>query len=288
MNYKLLKSNILFLVIVMLGCGCSQQEFLSMGDSQVTDANGLCSFGTNLALGAITARSRNDGYLKSDDEIKCMYFFLFPYRMKIADITAGGAGLTEYRFKYLRCSLNQNMYLDVFQTISICSRDKIVPDKDIKRLLRHLFHSNFLNTDVLVAVNKGKAISKGLIRDQLMKWLIVTRANYELNYYILQGNRYMMRKLYRQGLLSHEEAVYFLGRWYSRLCRLDVSMIEDMEFFQLISRDEADTLMKYEVNQNPILKEYVGFDKFDKNTIMKISEKISKNIRKPDSLPVGF
>jgi hypothetical protein len=197
---------------------------------------------------------------------------------------SSGMGIEEYRNKVLRCSLNQNLYPDVFETISTCRARNIVTPKEAETLLRHLFHSNFLNGVSLVAVYDGGAVNRQEARDQFFSWLKVTYQNYALNYYILAGNRNILKKLHKRKLISGQEAAYLLKRWFLKSSRYEVSMIEDMEYFKLINKEEADSILVCEANRSRILSTSVREKEKVEKTLETVRKKL-RQIKRPVSLP---
>ncbi|MFA6715360.1 MAG: hypothetical protein WCS27_08275 [Victivallaceae bacterium] len=275
----------IILFAVILQSGCVQHQEASLGRLQVGRAGRFCSFGSALLVGPVTARGRNEGYLKSDDEIACIFgLFAIPEKIRHSEMISSGMGIEEYRNKVLRCSLNQNLYPDVFETISTCRARNIVTPKEAETLLRHLFHSNFLNGVSLVAVYDGGAVNRQEARDQFFSWLKVTYQNYALNYYILAGNRNILKKLHKRKLISGQEAAYLLKRWFLKSSRYEVSMIEDMEYFKLINKEEADSILVCEANRSRILSTSVREKEKVEKTLETVRKKL-RQIKRPVSLP---
>ena len=258
----------------------------NLGNLQVGKAGNTCSFWTTLFLGSKTAMGRNEGYLKSDDEINGLFGpFAIRQKMIFSDNTASGMGKDEYRFKILRTPMNMNLYKDVFQTVELCREREIVPENDINNAIQNLFHSNFINTDALIYMYKSEEISHEDIQQQLWDWLGYTYSDYKMNYYLLDGNNNMLRKLYECNLITKKQAKYMLGKWFQKFERLNVSLILDMEYFEIIDKSDADILMLREASMNPKFKNILPFDPKDEVAYQDIKEKVFSENVKPESIP---
>ena len=255
---------------------------------QVGQSGKQCSFETSLLLGPFTALGRNEGYLKTEDEMYGLIpYFDIPQKIRAVNRIASGMTIEEYRLVEARHTANQNLYPDVLTTINYCNIRSNVPPKHIQNLLRYLFHNNYLNVDVIIAAYREDAVSKAKARKQFWKWFNKTYNRYDLNYYILPGNKNMIRKLYNQELITDDEAKYLLSRWFLRFSRLECSMIEDMEYFKVVKQTEANMLLRNEalhIPQFAILLKKKDAGSFD-SKIKCAKEKIRQNILRPNTIP---
>jgi len=204
----------------------------------------MCSFFTAMLSGPMTARGRNEGFLKDRWEIGRMIpvwnIVTFVHHGRIAQ---RGMTLAEYQDDVLRSHLNLNMYPDVLATIDECENRGLVSPPRADAFRRHLCQCNFLNTDVLIAAAQHDALTRREARDLFFRWLQRVGGYEKVNFYILTGNRHMMRKLVEARLLDEREATHFLRLWLVNLKRIDFSMLEDVEYFNLLDATDLKVLV---------------------------------------------
>ena len=281
-----IKNYVTFVVLILFinGCACYQEAPLS--NLQIGHSGRKCSFETSLFIGSFTAQGRNEGFLKSIDEIYTFIpFFAIPQKYCFAKKIASGMTLYEYRSKDLRHAANQNLYADVLTTISYCNSRSNVPNKHITKSLLCLFRNNFLNTDVIIAAFDNGVVDKTEARKQVWAWIQKTYDNYSLNYYILDGNKNMLRKLYERKLINKEEAAYLLKRWFLKFNRMECSMIEDIEYFEIVNSNEVDMLLKREAAHLPLFAEFDKKKDHWEDQVQIIKNRVANNLIRPQSIP---
>jgi len=233
---------------IILG-GCATKDRIALGSLQVGDAGGTCSFLTTVFGGPNVGRGRNEGYLKSSAEISSL-FELEPFGMQSRTVlwrlAALGMGLEEYHaMTYAPPALS--LKEDTLITVKTVQNRQLAPREDVEAYYRRLFTGHFLNTDVLIACFEYGGIGIDEVREQFWRWLAYTYDDYRLDYYIFIGNRNMVQKLYSSGIITKKEAKYLLARWFLERTTYEPSMLEDLEYFQIIGREDAALLINLEV-----------------------------------------
>lgn len=237
----------ILILIFLQGCGRPNVPGPSPGALQVTRAGRLCSFLTSVFDGPKTARGRNEGYLKSKKEIKRLIpIFNIPTIIAQGKMADAGMSLSEYLDRESRCSMNLNKYPDVLQTITVCEQRGIISPQKLKALRRHLAQCNFLNADTLVDAVKNDALTHEEGRSLFFQWLMSIGNFKRVNLYLFVGNRFMLRKLNHNKIISKDEARHFLQSWILHLERFDSSFLEDLEYFQAISPADLDVIIERE------------------------------------------
>jgi hypothetical protein len=237
---------ILLLALSILS-GCVTGDRSSLGRLQVGDAGGTCSFLTTILAGPNVGRGRNEGYLKSSAEIHSLFGpFGIGARRKHWRLAALGMSLEEYlAMTYAPPALG--LHQDTLGTVLTVSDRQLVDKQDVQVFYRLLFSGHFLNTDVLIASVEHGGIGLDEVREQLWRWLGYTYDNYHLDYYLFKGNRNMVRKLYTRRIITKKEAAYLLARWFLERTAYEPSMLEDLEYFQITSQEDAKLLTTLEV-----------------------------------------
>ena len=227
--------------------GCASNDRSSIGRLQVGDAGGVCSFLTTTLVGPNVGRGRNEGHLKSSGEIRSLFGpFGVKARFEAWRLAAIGVGLEEYNgitFASSILSLNE----DTLFTAEIVRDRQLVPSEDQQVFYRRLFSGYFLNTDVLIESLEHGDIGVGKVREQLWRWLGYTYHDYRLDYYLFAGNRNMARKLFTRGVITRGEAEYLLARWFLERTAYETSMLEDLEYFEIISAEDSKDMTKLEL-----------------------------------------
>ena len=244
---RVFTSSAIVLLIVSTLSGCVTHDRSSLGVLQVGDAGATCSFLTTVFDGPNVGRGRNEGHLKSYGEIKSLFG---PFGMRARRIhwqlAALGMGLEEYNtLSYAPPALSLSE--DTFVTAKTVRDRQLVDSKDVKAYYRRLFSGNFLNTDVLIDSLEQGGIGIEEVREQLWRWLGYTYDDYRLDYYLFNGNRNMVRKLYTRGIITRKEATYLLARWFLERTAYEPSMLDDLEYFEIISQEDAKVLTKLEL-----------------------------------------
>lgn len=239
-------STIIVLAVGGLSGRASDDRSL-LGRMQVGDAGGVCAFFTTIFAGPDVGRGINEGHLKSAGEIDILFG---PFGIKARRIhwrlAALGMGLEEYHaLSYAPAALS--LKEDTLVTARVVRDRQLVPGKDVQTYYRHLFSGCFLNTDVLIACLECGGISIEEVREQFWRWLGYTYDAYRLDYYIFNGNRNMVRKLYLHGIITKREATYLLARWFLERTAYEPSMIDDLEYFQIIDWEHAALLTNLEL-----------------------------------------
>lgn len=127
-------------------------------------------------------------------------------------------------------------------------RDRqLVDSKDVQDYYRRCFSGNFLNTDVLIASLDEGGIGIEEVREQFWRWLGYTYDDYHMDYYLYNGNRNMVRKLYSRGIITKKEATYLLVRWFLERTAYEPSMLDDLEYFGITSPEDAKVLTTLEL-----------------------------------------
>ncbi|NOS72418.1 MAG: hypothetical protein HOP33_21165 [Verrucomicrobia bacterium] len=232
---------------VSILCGCASSDRSSLGRLQVGDAGATCSFLTTTFGGPDIGRGRNEGHLKSAGEVTSLFG---PFGIKARRIhwrlAALGMGLEEYHvLTYAPPALS--LYEDTLVTAKSVRDRQLVPREDVQAYYRRLFSGNFLNTDVLIASFEYGGIGIEEVREQFWRWLGYTYDDYRLDYYLFNGNRNMISKLYSRGIITKKEATYLLARWFLERTTYEPSMLDDLEYFQIISQEDAALLTKLEL-----------------------------------------
>ena len=119
----------------------------------------------------------------------------------------------------------------------------------------------------------------------MWQWIQYTYNDFKVNFYVLSGNKNMMRKLYECKLITHDEASYILAKWFLHFDRLECSMIEDMEFFGIVNQTETDLLLVREANNLIFSFGLVKDPVILKNQIHTIKVRIAQTLRRPESIP---
>ena len=201
----------IILLAVSILTGCVSSDRSALGRLQVGDAGGTCSFLTTTFGGPNVGRGRNEGHLKSYGEIKSLFG---PFGIRSRRIhwrlAALGVGLEEYHaLTFAPPALS--LYEDTLITAKAVQDRQLVPGEDVRAYYRRLFSGNFLNTDVLIDAFEQGGINIGEVREQFWRWLGYTYDNYRLDYYLYEGNRNMVRKLFTRGIITKEEATRYAG-----------------------------------------------------------------------------
>lgn len=222
-----------------------------LGRMQVGDAGAVCSFFTTLFDGPDVGRGRNEGHSKSIGEIYSLFGpFGIKARRQAWELAATGMGLDEYNaMTYAPPDLS--LKEDTLITAKAVRDRQLANSKDVRAYYRHLFAGCFLNTDVLIDSGEQGGIGLEEVREQLWRWLGYTYKDYRLDYYLFNGNRNMVRKLYSRGIISKKEATYLLARWFLERTAYEPSMIEDMEYFGITSPADTKLLVKLELAYLP-------------------------------------
>lgn len=246
-----MKSTTIGLRMAMVGLcalsGCRTEDRDLLGRYQVGDAGGTCSFLTTMLAGPGIGRGRNEGQMKSDDEIASLWGpFAVREKLRFRYMASTGMGLEEYN-AIGRSALTINSFEDTLITGRAVIQRKVVTKQDIKRFYEALFRGHFLNTDVLVDCRAHGPMDPAKIRDQFWRWIGYTFKSYRMDYYILDGNRHMIRKLHAAQILTEREAVYLLARWFLVRTRLEASMLEDLEHFKIITTEQMAHLIRIEL-----------------------------------------
>jgi hypothetical protein len=241
-------SSAIVLLIVSTLSGCVTPDRRSLGVLQVGDAGATCSFLTTVFGGPDVGRGRNEGHLKSYGEVKSLFG---PFGMRARRIhwqlAALGMGLEEYdslSFAPPALSLNE----DTLFTAKTVRDRQLVDSKDVQAYYRRLFSGNFLNTDVLIDSFEQGGIDIEEVREQFWRWLGYTYDDYRLDYYLFNGNRNMVRKLYTRGIITRKEAEYLLARWFLERTAYEPSMLDDLEYFEITSQEDARLLTRLELS----------------------------------------
>ena len=227
--------------------GCASDDRALLGRMQVGDAGGACSFFTTVFGGPDVGRGRNEGHLKSAGEIDSLFG---PFGSKARRIhwrlAALDMGLEEYHaLTYAPPALG--LKEDTLVTARMARDRRLVPGEHVQAYYRHLFSGCFLNTDVLIACLECGGIGIADVREQFWRWLGYTYDAYRLDYYIFNGNRNMIRKLYSHGIITKAEATYLLARWFVERTTYEPSMLEDLAYFQILNREDIALLAKLEL-----------------------------------------
>jgi hypothetical protein len=208
---------------------------LQAGPLQLGQAGRGCSFLSAIFVGPVTARGRNEGYVKTRSEIAWLLpvYSLDP-RLVHGSLAHEGMTWPEYLDTEIRGSLNLNVFPDVGQTITACLDRGLVTPELAKRLRRHLAQCDFLNAEVLCTAVREGAVTRREGRTLFFSWLEIVGDHRKVNLYLHEGNRFMVRRLVEEGMLSREEAVYLLRAWTGAFERLDPSFLEDLRFFAAV------------------------------------------------------
>jgi hypothetical protein len=155
-------------------------------------------------------------------------------------------GLEEYHvLTYAPPALS--LYEDTLVTAKLVRDRQLVLREDVQAYYRRLVSGTFLNTDVLIASFEYGGIGIEEVREQFWRWLGYTYDDYRLDYYLFNGNRNMVRKLYSRGIITKTEATYLLARWFLERTTYEPGMLDDLEYFQIISQEDAALLTKLEL-----------------------------------------
>jgi hypothetical protein len=244
---SVLNCGAMILLAVSVLTGCASSERSALGKLQVGDAGATCSFLTTVFAGPDVGRGRNEGHLKSSGEIKSLFGpFGRSARRIHRRLAALGMGLEEYHaMTYAPPALS--LKGDTLLTANAVRDRQLAPDEDVEAYYRRLFFGNFLNSDVLIAALEQGGISVHEVRAQFWRWLGYTYDDYRLDYYLFNGNRNMVRKLYALGVLTKPEATYLLARWFLERTTYEPSMLEDLEYFQITSQEDSTLLTTLEL-----------------------------------------
>jgi hypothetical protein len=239
-------SALILLAVSILGA-CASDDRSSLGRLQVGHAGPVCSFFTTIFDGPDVGRGRNEGHAKSLGEIQSLFGpFGIKARREAWRLAASGLGLEEYQAITYDPNAH-NLYEDTFVTVRTVRDRQLVDSKDVQDYYRRCFSGNYLNTDVLIASLEQGGIGIGEVRNQLWRWLGYTYDNYQMDYYLFNGNRNMVRKLYASGIITKKEATYLLARWFLERTAYEPSMIDDLEYFGITSPEDAKLLTTLEV-----------------------------------------
>lgn len=275
------------IVISWTAGGCVTADRALVGRYQVGDADGRCSFFSAVFAGPAIGRGRNEGRLKSDDEIRSLFGpFTLRTKARFCDMASTGIGLDEY-YSMHHDLLNLALYEDTLITSKAVSDRQLVPQKDIDAYHRYLFRGNFLNANVLVHCHDHGGMETATVRAQFWRWIGYTFKDYGMDYYILDGNKNMLRKLYKSGIVTKREAVYLLARWFLERTRPEASMLEDLEYFGVITALELAQLVKLEL----AYLSYFEVACASRNTLLRdhaiIYNKVRKAVLWPLTIPRG-
>jgi hypothetical protein len=110
----------------LAAAGCRTPSPSPLGLMQLGEADRFCSAATGLLVGPITARARNEGFVKTSSEIDCLTpFWEIPSNWRHAALAH--AGLTREQLQQgLRRPINVACYADTLETVDICERRGIV------------------------------------------------------------------------------------------------------------------------------------------------------------------
>jgi len=235
------------LLTVSILSGHASDDRDSLGRMQVGDAGAVCSFFTTLFDGPDVGRGRNEGHSKSLGEIHSLFGpFGIKARREAWELAATGTGLDEYNsMTYAPPDLS--LKEDTLFTVRTVRDRQLVDSKDVQVYYRRLFAGNFLNTDVLIDSFEQGGIGIEEVREQLWRWLGYTYDDYRLDYYLFNGNRNMVRKLYSRGIITKKEATYLLARWFLERTAYEPSMLDDLEYFGITSPEDTKLLIKLEL-----------------------------------------
>ena len=235
-------------LLIVAGGGCLQPKprLQPLGPLQVSRSGRTCSCLTAVFGGPMTARGRNEGYVKSSLEVWGLIPFvrLIP-RYSCAADAAHGQGREQY-LQTLRHPLNVNAYPDSIETLRASEIRGIASASLTNRLRRYLCQCNFLNTTVLLAALRAGAINRDEARELFFHWIAYVADYRHLNLPILNGNRHMISRLHAAAVLNEGEACYFLKQWLIHLERVDFSILEDLEQLHAVSEKELEPFIERE------------------------------------------
>lgn len=239
----------MILLAASIFSGRASSDRGALGRLQVGDAGGTCSFFTTIFDGPDVGRGRNEGHLKSYSEIKSLFG---PFGRNARHINwqlaALGMGLEEYQaLGFGEAPPTLSLREDTLITAKMARDRRLVPNEDMQVYYRDLFSGCFLNTDVLIDAMEQGGVSTNEVKEQLWRWLGYTYDDYRLDYYHFEGNGNMARKLYEHGVITKKEATYLLARWFLERTAYEPNMIDDLEYFQIISREDAALLTRLEL-----------------------------------------
>jgi len=300
---RLLKMPLLMLFILFM-FGCTKTDIPSpyIGPLQITQAGKTCSFFTSIFNGPLTARGRNEGYLKSTLETKRLFpIYNIPTILKQASMLKE-LNYYDYLNQETRCSLNLNKYEDVRQTIQIVEKRKLVSKSRANALRRHLVQSNFICTDTIIDAYDNTAISRDEARNLFFQWLFYMSDYSTINLYLHIGNRYMISRLVKRNIISSNEGIYFLSNWVANLERFHPVFLEDLENLGAINKQTLNLLIdrescyfrkKFQIHgadhvlSDPKKKVEVCDNKTDV-LFAQLRDKINDTIKKPTTFPKWF
>ena len=267
------------------GSGCIANDRKELGRRQVGDAGGFCSFLTTILVGPNVGRGRNEGHLKTTGEIVSL-FGPFGVRRRIEDwrLAATGIGLEEYQgmtFAPSLLSLREDTFLTALEVKGRC----LVPEEDLKAFYSYLFSGHFLSVDVLLAALEQGSVDIQGVRRQFWLWVGYTYDHYQHDFYLFPGNKNMMQRLYERGVVSKEEAVYLLSRWFVERKAYVASMLDDMEGFRILRSEEVDRLAELELAHLPGVEVSNGRIKGLLSEQMGLLRKVRGQVRWPITIP---
>ena len=204
------------MLLLSAGCKCWPGRGRA-AQFQVGRANRVCSALTAFMVGPVTARSRTEGHLKSTAEV----FELLPG----IDVLTGpyhawlagrGRTLTDH-YHAIRYGTNLSAYPGTLDAIAACEQRGLVSPQDANALRRHLCAGSFLNAGLIVDSVQHAALTRDEGRALFLDWLGGVGGYARQNLYLHVGNRGMMRHAAEAGLVTREEAAYFLSVWVRTL-----------------------------------------------------------------------
>ena len=236
---------ILWAAAILAGQAAEDRD--ALGNLQVAHAGPVCSFFTTIFDGPDVGRGRNEGHAKSLGEIHSLFGpFGIKSRHEAWQLAALGLGLEEFQaITYDPAA--QNIYADTLITVRTVRERQLADDKDVHDYYRRCFSGNFLNTDVLVASLDEGGIGVEEVRNQFWRWLGYTYDDYQMDYYLYNGNRNMLQRLYSRGVITKKEATFLLARWFLERTGYEPSMLADLKYFGIVSPEDAKVLTTLEL-----------------------------------------
>lgn len=233
--------------MLLAGCAEPPAESLHAGPLQIGNAGSRCSMYTSIFDGPITARGRNEGFVKTKLEIRRLFpLFNLPTIKKHMDMADTGMSLAEYYDREDRHAINLNKYSDNRQTIEVVEKRGLISSERANALRRLLVQIDFLDTDTLVDARANNAITVEEGRAVMLEWFNLVGFLEYRNLYLLSGNKNMVAKLVDHKFLSPMEGRYLLLMWSGNLPHLTPTFLDDLQRFGGLEDSKIETLAERE------------------------------------------
>jgi hypothetical protein len=229
------------LCLAMVGCrsGVLPHVEVQLGAFQPTRSGRVCSCLTSVFAGPVTARGRNEGYLKSGREIQR----LFPLASRKAKryherVAAAGYTRGEYHDVDNRSALNLGMFPDVLDTLLSCAERELVSPRRAQALARHLAQCNYLNGRTLAIAIDIQAITPAEARQLFLDQLRVIGNWRQVGLHYLPGNETLVGGLLDRKAITDVEARYLVLAWLCHLRRPPPNLLAEAAALEVL--DECD------------------------------------------------